>query len=79
MPLYVKDREVGELADRLASLKGVTKTQAVREALRNEIERNEELSPYVKKGLAFARELRRRAGPGGQPVDKAWIDSLYED
>ena len=35
MPLYVKDPEVGELAERLAALKKTSKTEAVREALRS--------------------------------------------
>ncbi|MBB4004325.1 MAG: type II toxin-antitoxin system VapB family antitoxin [Aurantimonas endophytica] len=92
MPLYVKDREVGELADRLAKLKKTSKTEAVRQALRSELERNTatELKPskvdpqtqaYVDNGLRVARTIRARypAGGPGLPVTKEWIDSLYED
>lgn len=82
MPLYVKDREVGELADRLARLKKTSKTEAVRQALKNEIGRSDverPASPRVEEIMRFVRELREKAAPGGQPADKAWIDSLYED
>ncbi|HDZ72089.1 MAG TPA: transcription factor [Aurantimonas coralicida] len=82
MPLYVKDREVGELADRLAAIKGVSKTEAVRVALENEIGRSaveRPASPRVEEIMRFVRELREKAGPGGTSADKAWIDSLYED
>ena len=92
MPLYVKDREVGELADRLAKLKKTSKTEAVRQALRSELERNSTTEPkppkidaqtqaYVDNGLNVARAIRARYPAGGQglPVTKEWIDSLYED
>jgi antitoxin VapB len=80
MPLYVKDREVGELADRLAALKGTSKTDAVRTALKHELERAE--PPFDAK-LAELRkiqaDLKAKAKPGGLPITKEWIDSLYED
>ncbi|UIJ73096.1 type II toxin-antitoxin system VapB family antitoxin [Aurantimonas sp. HBX-1] len=92
MPLYVKDREVGELAERLARLKKTSKTEAVRQALREELKRNaatESKPPeldvqtraYVENALEVARAIRERypAGGKGLPVTKEWIDSLYED
>ena len=41
MALYVKDPEVDHLATRLAGLRNTTKTEALKRALRNELEREE--------------------------------------
>ncbi len=77
MSLYVEDPTVDALADELMALKGSTKTEAVRQALRNEIARTRGEADLVERTVAFTRRLRERAGTG-QPVDKAFIDSLYE-
>ncbi|NBB52385.1 transcription factor [Rhizobium sp. CRIBSB] len=80
MALYVKDPEVDALAERLSRISRITKTEAVRRALRRELEQVETPSDFVERGLAFTRALVARGNPAeGQPVDKAWIDSLYED
>ena len=78
MALYVKDPEVDQMAERLSRLGRISKTEAVRRALRRELEHVEEPSEFVERGLAFVRDLHARAGPNRQVVDKAWIDSLYE-
>jgi antitoxin VapB len=91
MPLYVKDREVGELADRLAKLKKTSKTEAVRQALRAELAELQSgagrektassIDLEAKRIMDCAAEIRRKypAGGEGLPVTKEWIDSLYED
>ncbi len=80
MALYVKDGEVDLLAERLASLRRVSKTEAVRQALRHELEREEGVPSLIDRGVAFMRALQASAKPGcGQPADKAFIDSLYGD
>lgn len=80
MPLYVKDPEVDRLAERLAKRRNVSKTEAVRHALRRELEREDALPSLVEEGVAFVRALHKRARPkAGQPADKAFIDSLYGD
>ena len=91
MPLYVKDPEVGELAERLAKLKQTSKTEAVREALREALSGYEEppaaskpsdkLTKEVRDAMEFVAELHRKYPPGGPglPITKEWIDSLYED
>ena len=90
MPLYVKDREVGELADKLAALMNTNKTEAVRSALRHEISqvsrpashsRNAQRDEYIERALHLARELRRQLPPGEKPmpVTKEWLDSLCEN
>ncbi|GJD33500.1 type II toxin-antitoxin system VapB family antitoxin [Methylobacterium aerolatum] len=77
MPLYVKDPQVDALADELTALKGSTKTEAVREALRNEIARTKAEPDLIEMTRTFTRDLRARSGVG-KPVDKVFIDSLYE-
>jgi antitoxin VapB len=79
MPLFLKNAEVEALADRLARLRGVTKTEAVRRALVRDLAREDARPDIVEAGLAFARILRARTSPElGRPADKAFIDSLYE-
>lgn len=77
MPLYVKDPQVDALAVELTALKGSTKTEAVREALRNEIARTKAEPDLVEQTRAYTRRLRARVGLG-KPADKTFIDSLYE-
>lgn len=78
MALYVKDVEVDRLADRLAMSQRISKTEAVRRALRNELERESGAPTLVERGLAFVDALHARRGPkAGQRADKAFIDGLY--
>lgn len=78
MPLYIKDPDVDRLAEQVSRIEGVSKTEAVRRALRRELEAVETSSEFVERVLEFTRKLHERAGPNRQVVDKAWIDSLYE-
>lgn len=79
MALYVKDAEVDRLAQRVASLRRISKTEAVRQALIHELEREGAEKSLVERGMAFVQALHRRADPArGKPADKAFIDSLYE-
>lgn len=78
MPLYVKDAEVSALADRLARLRQMTKTEALRQALLHELERAEAAPDLVDRGLSFVKALHARTDRAkGQPADKDFIDSLY--
>jgi len=80
MPLYVKDDEVDRLAERVAAFHHITKTEAVRRALRHELEKVQAVPTIVERGMAFVRALHARYPPAkGLPADKAFIDSLYED
>lgn len=79
MPLYVKDQEVDRLAERLSTLRKVSKTEAVRQALTHELERAESEPTLVEKAVAMTRELNRKYSPTGLKADKAFIDGLYED
>lgn len=82
MPLYVKDPEVVRLTEDLARRRGISKTEVIRQALRNEIAREaptQEPSDYVKKVMAAAQAFRAKGNPAkGLPADKDFIDSLYE-
>lgn len=77
MVLYVKDPDVDALAQELASLKRTTKTEAVCQALRGEIDREKDRLDLVAQSLAFARNLRERAGSNAMPVDRTPRDELY--
>ena len=78
MALYVKDPQVDRLAERLAALRKVSKTEAVRQALQHELEREAGVPSLVDKGVAFVSALLARAPSAtGQPADKAFIDGLY--
>lgn len=79
MALYVKDPEVGRLADRLASARNISKTEAVRQALQHELERAERKPSLVELAVQMTRELDRKYPLKEPPADKAFIDSLYED
>lgn len=63
MPLYVKDQEVDRLAEKLSTLRKVSKTEAVRQALTHELERVESEPTLVEKAIATTRELNRNT-PG---------------
>lgn len=80
MALYVKDLQVALLAEQLAVLRKTSKTEAVRQALQHELERERNSPSLVELGLAFGRKVRALGDPKkSQPVDKNFIDSLYED
>lgn len=80
MPLYVRDNEVDRMAERLAVLRRSSKTEAVRSALHDALEREESVPSLVERGLEFARSLRARGNPAmAAKSDKAFIDSLYGD
>lgn len=80
MAFHIKNLETDALARRVARLKGVGLTEAVHLSLEHELAREQAKPSLVEIGVAFARDLRARAGPaGGRPADKAFRDSLYDD
>ena len=75
--LYVKDEEANALAEQLASARGLTKTAAVKLALRNELANEPTQRPVSE----VIEELRRTSKLRYDPdvvIDKAFYDSLYE-
>lgn len=79
MALYVKDPEVDRMATELAYIRKTTKTEVLKQALKNELAR-EDKDDFVERVMAFARKARAMGNPEkGLPADKAFRDSLYED
>ena len=80
MALYIKDPDVDRLATELAGLRNTSKTEVVRLALQRELAAERTKPSLLEQGLAFGRDFRARGHrSAGQPVDKAFIDSLYGD
>ncbi len=79
MPLNIRSEEVNRLAETLASKAGVSKTEAVRIALVNELGRREEsLADFLAKIKPLQDALAAYPATGLK-ADKAFYDSLYED
>jgi antitoxin VapB len=77
MALYIKDSEVDALAGELAAAKNLNKTEAVREALKHELERQRGKPSVVDLAVRFSRELRARGKPKrGRKADKRFFDEL---
>ena len=77
MALYIKDSEVDALARELAAAKGLNKTEAVRGALKHELERQRGKPSVVDLAVRFSRELRARGKPRrGRKADKRFFDEL---
>ncbi len=75
MALNIRDPEVDELATQLARQKGVTKTQAVKEALRRELERVDRSTPLLEKLRPLIDEISKWPDTG-IVTDKAFYDDL---
>lgn len=78
--LYIKDPEAKRLAERAAALQGKTKTQAVKDALREVVERLEPASPVETNITEWMREYRKKhplPPPTGRVADKAFFDALW--
>jgi antitoxin VapB len=78
--LYIKDSETAALADRVARIRGVTKTKAVRDALDAALA---DIRPKeAKLDLVEWIEARRELHPlraTGRKSDKAFFDALWGD
>ncbi|MBB4230729.1 MULTISPECIES: type II toxin-antitoxin system VapB family antitoxin [Rhizobium] len=80
MPLYVRDDDVLAMAAELQKLmKAPSKTEAVRTALRHEIERTRKSMP-IRERLARARAKAQEIGPGDPNFDmKKYTDEMWGD
>ena len=79
MAFHIKNPETDALARKVAALKQTGLTDAVHEALRHELEREQAKPSLVDVGIAFLRNLRGKGRPErAQPVGKEFRDSLYE-
>ena len=77
MPLNIRSAEVSRLADKLASVARVSKTEAVRIALANELARREEL-PLRERLRPLLDEIAATPDTGLE-ADKAFFDELSGD
>lgn len=75
MPLNIRSEEVNRLAEKVAALAKVSKTEAVRLALSHEVERLEG-KPLLLDLLRPARERIARYPDTGLEADKAFFDEL---
>lgn len=75
MPLNIRSETVNRLADELASIARVSKTEAVRLALANELERREEAMSLAERLRPLLDEIAAVPRTGLE-ADKAFYDSL---
>ena len=80
MPLYIRDSEADELAEQVKRLTGAaTKTEAVKAALRHEIERAS-LRPPLRERLRRAWEIVDSIGPADPDFEqKPFFDEMWGD
>jgi len=75
MPLNIRGDAVDKLAEKLARRKRVTKTEAVRLALQNELLRLEEAVPLWERLVPLRRKVAAYPDTGLE-ADKAFFDEL---
>lgn len=79
MPLNIRSEEVNQLAEKLASRAGVSKTEAVRLALANELERRDaERETFLERVKRIQDRLASYPSTGLK-ADKAFYDSLNDE
>ena len=78
MPLNIRSEEVNRLAGKLASVARVSKTEAVRIALANELERRDRVVPLAERLRPLLNEIAR-VPRTGLDADKAFYDSLNDE
>ena len=80
--LYVKDGEANDLARELADRRGLSKTAAVKLALRNELGRDADVPARERSAREILEQFWRDhplGEPTGLPADKAFYDSLNDE
>lgn len=78
MPLNIRSETVNELARKLATRRQLSKTEAVRMALENELRREDESIPLWER-IRSLRETIARYPDSGKQADKAFFDDLSGD
>lgn len=78
MPLNIRSEEVNRLADKLAVLAHVSKTEAVRMALVNELERRQ-AKPSLLERIKPIQDALAAYPRTGLKADKAFYDELSGD
>jgi antitoxin VapB len=75
MPLYIKDETTTQLVNELARLRGLTKQDAVRLAVKAELKRASEVVP-LRERFAGLRDAHPLPPSTGKVADKAFFDDL---
>jgi len=78
VPLNIRNETVNKLAKRLAARKHITKTDAVRMALENEMRRLDEAQPLRERLRPLQNRVLARPATGLE-ADKAFFDELSGD
>jgi antitoxin VapB len=78
MPLNIRSEEVNELAEQLAARRKLTKTEAVRQALSETLERDSDQLTFDEK-IRIIQKRFARYPKSGLVADKAFYDSLNDE
>ena len=78
MPLNIRSEAVNQLAEKLASRAGVSKTEAVRLALVNELGRRDKAVPLAERLRPLLDRIAAMPNTGLE-ADKAFYDSLNDE
>ncbi len=78
MPLNIRSAEVSALADALAKETKLSRTDAVKQALENELARIER-RPSLYERLKPLQEELAHCATTGESADKAFYDSIWND
>jgi antitoxin VapB len=78
MPLNIRNEEVNRSAERLAGIRKVSKTEAVKQALDEALRRENENMPF-KERVRMIQERFAKYPRTGLEADKAFYDSLNEE
>ena len=79
MPLHIRGDEVNRLAEKRASAGRVSKTEAVRIALTNELARREGSPTEFLEKIKPLQDALAAYPATGLKADKAFYDGVYED
>ncbi|MDR3495094.1 MAG: type II toxin-antitoxin system VapB family antitoxin [Ancalomicrobiaceae bacterium] len=75
--LQIRDERARALAEKLASLRDVTMTEAVIQALEAELKREAEKQPLAQRLKRIAADLAAAGKPGGHALTKDEIDEMW--
>jgi antitoxin VapB len=78
MPLNIRSEEVNRLAEQLAARQRLSKTEAVKLALKNELRRLEEAVPLKDRLRPLQARISKRPSTGLK-ADKAFYDDLSDE
>lgn len=79
MPLNIRSEDVNRLAEKLASSVRVSKTEAVRIALTNELERREGKQADLSERIRQIQDRLAAYPSTGLKADKAFYDGLNDE